>query len=195
MDIMERNRFIETNQKMIWSRVHVWKHVKRVPPADLFQEGVLGMIRGLETWTPDGGATLTGHVWRYVDGYVRNAEKPGKCKSKYAHVSTALHIESDNGGESTSIENLVEAPNTSVSDQAKTDLAEILPIMEEVLSPVELAVIKMRFGIAGVEACDNEMIVKVLTLGYSYECTAQNISHIMRRGMEKIRTEVRNRNL
>ncbi len=179
--LVKRNELILENVKLIWSRVHYWKKIKGVPAGDLFQEGVLGMIKALDTYDPEKGL-LSVHMYNKIDGAVRNAYRPKKYEDL---VSTETVVKDD---EAMTLGNLLSAKDETINTEAFIDCkVSILPLMKKILDDREIFVLKCKFGLDGVEQCDLDTIRLVLKHGLGYVCSIQNIKHIERRALLKIR--------
>ena len=181
-----RNKLIEHNLRLV-SHI-VKKYNKKEESDDLISIGIIGLIKGVDSFSPDKGNKLTTYCARCIDNeilmYFRNNKKNN------ANVSLNEQIGYDKDGNEISLLDVLKTPNIDYIENINNkDNLELLLKNISILSDREKIIISKRYGLFGYDELTQKEIAKELKISRSY------VSRIEKRALTKLLREfLRNKN-
>ncbi len=159
---------------------HIVKKYNNAGEADdLISVGSIGLIKGIETFSPDKGCQLTTYAAKCIENeilmYIRANKKHKSTVSLFESVGT------DKEGNDIALMDVIPRPNSGFEDiENSMVLDKIKEIMKEVLSDPETKVIVMRYGIEGDQAMTQSQVAEKMNISRSY------VSRIEKKAISKI---------
>ena len=181
-----RNKLIEHNLRLV-SHI-VKKYNKKEESDDLISIGIIGLIKGVDSFSPDKGNKLTTYCARCIDNeilmYFRNNKKNN------ANVSLNDQIGYNKDGNEISLLDVLKTPNIDYIENINNkDNLELLLKNISILSDREKIIIYKRYGLFGYEELTQKEIAKELKISRSY------VSRIEKRALTKLLREfLKNKN-
>lgn len=181
-----RNKLIEHNLRLV-SHI-VKKYNKKEESDDLISIGIIGLIKGVDSFSPDKGNKLTTYCARCIDNeilmYFRNNKKNN------ANVSLNEQIGYDKDGNEISLLDVLKTPNIDYIENINNkDNLELLLKNISILSDREKIIISKRYGLFGYDELTQKEIAKELKISRSY------VSRIEKRALTKLLREfLKNKN-
>ena len=181
-----RNKLIEHNLRLV-SHI-VKKYNKKEESDDLISIGIIGLIKGVDSFSPDKGNKLTTYCARCIDNeilmYFRNNKKNN------ANVSLNEQIGYDKDGNEISLLDVLKTPNIDYIENINNkDNLELLFKNISILSDREKIIISKRYGLFGCDELTQKEIAKELKISRSY------VSRIEKRALTKLLREfLKNKN-
>ncbi len=181
-----RNKLIEHNLRLV-SHI-VKKYNKKEESDDLISIGIIGLIKGVDSFSPNKGNKLTTYCARCIDNeilmYFRNNKKNN------ANVSLNEQIGYDKDGNEISLLDILKTPNIDYIENINNkDNLELLLKNISILSDREKIIISKRYGLFGYDELTQKEIAKELKISRSY------VSRIEKRALTKLLREfLRNKN-
>ncbi len=159
---------------------HIVKKYNNAGEADdLISVGSIGLIKGVETFSPEKGCQLTTYAAKCIENeilmYIRANKKHKSAVSLFESVGT------DKDGNDIALMDVIPKPNTGFEEiENAMVLDKIKAIMKDVLKPPEDTVIEMRYGLDGKNAYTQSQVAEKLGISRSY------VSRIEKRAISKI---------
>ncbi len=159
---------------------HIVKKYNNAGEADdLISVGSIGLIKGIETFSPDKGCQLTTYAAKCIENeilmYIRANKKHKASVSLFEPVGT------DKEGNEIALMDIIPRENTGFeSIENNMVLDKVRSVMNDVLSEVEKTVVEKRYGLDGGKAYTQAQVAKKLKISRSY------VSRIEKRAIEKI---------
>ncbi len=159
---------------------HIVKKYSNAGEADdLISVGSIGLIKGIETFSPDKGCQLTTYAAKCIENeilmYIRANKKHRKTISLFESVGE------DKDGNDISLVDVIPQPNSGFEDIENTIVLEkVMQIMKKVLSEPEYRVITMRYGLDDHIAHTQSEVAEEMKISRSY------VSRIEKRAIQKI---------
>ena len=175
-----RNTLIEHNLRLV-SHI-VKKYSLNEDTDDLISIGIIGLIKGIDSFTPSKGNKLTTYCARCIDNeilmYFRNNKKNNQ------NISLDEQIGYDKDGNEISLLDVLKTPNKDyVEDINLKDNLELLLNNINILSDREKIIIYKRYGLFNYEELTQKEIAKELKISRSY------VSRIEKRALTKLLRE------
>lgn len=181
-----RNTLIEHNLRLV-SHI-VKKYNLKEDSDDLISIGIIGLIKGIDSFSPTKGNKLTTYCARCIDNeilmYFRNNKKNN------ANISLDEQIGYDKDGNEISLLDILKTPNLDyVEDINLKDNIHLLEKYLCILSDRERIIIYKRYGLYNYDELTQKEIAKELNISRSY------VSRIEKRALTKLLREfIKNKN-
>lgn len=181
-----RNKLIEHNLRLV-SHI-VKKYNKKEESDDLISIGIIGLIKGIDSFSPEKGNKLTTYCARCIDNeilmYFRNNKKNN------LNISLNDQIGYDKDGNEISLLDVLKTPSIDyVENINNKDNLELLLKNISILSDRERIIISKRYGLFGYDELTQKEIAKELKISRSY------VSRIEKRALTKLLREfIKNKN-
>nr|WP_317282417.1 RNA polymerase sporulation sigma factor SigK [uncultured Sellimonas sp.] len=172
---------IEHNLRLVAHVVKKYQYPEE-EAEDLISIGTIGLIKAVMTFNPDKGVRLATYAARCIENellmLLRSRRKSSNEVSLYEPIGT------DKEGNEIRLFDIMETDEETFDEQIsmQDDICKLYRKMEEVLSPREHLVLKMRYGLYNEEPRTQREIAKRLGISRSY------VSRIEKSAIEKLRT-------
>ncbi len=181
-----RNTLIEHNLRLV-SHI-VKKYNIKEDSDDLISIGIIGLIKGIDSFSPDKGNKLTTYCARCIDNEILMHFRNNKKNN--ANISLDEQIGYDKDGNEISLLDILKTPNLDyIEDINLKDNINLLEKYLNILSERERIIIFKRYGLFNYEELTQKEIAKELHISRSY------VSRIEKRALTKLLREfVKNKN-
>ena len=180
-DLDSRNKLIEHNLRLV---AHIVKKYdsKQTDTDDLISIGTIGLIKGVDTFSPDKGVKITTYCARCIENeilmYFRKNNKYGK------DISINETVGYDKDGNEIAIMDILKTEDVDFCDDIELkDNIKLLYQYMDVLTPRERKIIINRYGLDNVEEETQKSISKKMGISRSY------VSRIEKRALTKLLRE------
>ena len=178
-DNSARKRLIEHNLRLV---AHVAKKYfgSGADQDDLVSIGTVGLIKAISSFKPDKGIRLATFAARCIDNeilmYFRGLKKTAQ------DVSINDPIETDKDGNTLTLTDVIADNSDIVEDlDLKVKLEQLKEFLKDTLTPRELTIIRLRYGLGGRPELPQREVAKKLKISRSY------VSRIEKRALQKLR--------
>lgn len=179
-DLNARNILIEHNLRLV---AHVIKKYSTVEkdPDDLLSIGTIGLIKAIQSFNPDKNCRLATYAAKCIDNELLMMLRSEK--RKVTEVSIYDPIGVDKEGNQINLIDVIGQDNPEPLDnicqnESLSALAKQLP---SVLTPRELEIITLRYGLSGQKELTQRELALKLGISRSY------VSRIEKKALEKLR--------
>lgn len=177
-DLDTRNKLIEHNLRLV---AHIAKKYEnnKEDQEDLISIGTIGLIKGVESFSPEKGTKLATYVARCIDNeilmFLRSTKKSNK------DMSLQDPIGNDKEGNEISLIDILQSDQPDLADKVQTTM-EIEKIFQYIhlLNPREKEVIVKRYGLNNQKEFTQREISQELGISRSY------VSRIEKRALMKM---------
>lgn len=173
-----RNKLIEHNLRLV---AHIVKKFENTgeESEDLISIGTIGLIKGIESFSPNKGTKLATYAARCIENEILMHLRAMKKTKK--DVSLQEPIGQDKEGNEISLIDILEADNSDFIDAIQTHM-ELKKIQQylTVLDEREKEVIICRFGLGSTKELTQREIAEKLNISRSY------VSRIEKRALMKV---------
>lgn len=147
---------------------------------DLLSIGSIGLIKGINTYSPDKGTKFASYVAKCIDNEILMAIR-GESKGN-SNVYFADVIGTDGEGNNITIADIIGEENEDVISNifVEEESSKIYKLIDEVLNKREKEIIELRYGINGKTRLTQTMIGEKLNISRSY------VSRIEKKAIEKL---------
>ena len=175
-----RNKLIEHNLRLV-SHI-VKKYNQSYENDDLISIGIIGLIKGIDSFSNEKGSKLTTYCARCIDNeilmYFRNNKKNNQ------NISLDEQIGFDKDGNEISLLDVLKTPNIDYIEKINIkDNIKLLQNYFNILSEREKIIICKRYGLNNYEELTQKEIAKELKISRSY------VSRIEKRALTKLLRE------
>ena len=177
-DNSARKRLIEHNLRLV---AHVAKKYfgSGADQDDLVSIGTVGLIKAISSFKPDKGIRLATYAARCIDNeilmYFRGLKKTAQ------DVSINDPIETDKDGNTLTLTDVIADNSDIVEDlDLKVKLEQLKEFLKDTLTPRELTIIRLRYGLGGRPELPQREVAKKLKISRSY------VSRIEKRALHKL---------
>ena len=180
-DVEARNKLIEHNLRLV---AHIVKKFdsKYVSNDDLISIGTIGLIKGVDTFSPDKGVKITTYCARCIENEILMYFRSNNKYSKDISINEVVGYDKE-GGE-ICIMDVIKAPKTDFLDdiELQENISSVNKYLE-ILSDMEREIIIKRYGLNGFCSETQKVIAKKMGISRSY------VSRIEKRALTKILRE------
>ena len=179
-DIQSRNMLIEHNLRLV---AHIVKKFDHQHESDaLISIGTIGLIKGVDTFSPDKGVRITTYCARCIENEILMYFRKNNKYSKDISLNDAIGYDKD--GNEIMIMDLLKAEEVDYcSDIVTKDMIGLLYQYMDVLTPREKDIIMNRYGMYNKKEETQKKISKKLGISRSY------VSRIEKRALTKLLRE------
>ena len=178
-----RSILIERNMRLV---AHVIKkyHNTDYDSEDLLSVGTIGLIKAVNTFNQDRGPRLATYAARCVENEILMLFRANKKYSREVSLYEPIGVDKD--GESVTLVDVVEMDNREILDTIilSQDVKELYDAYDKCLKDNEKMVIRLRYGLFGLQEKTQREIAQMLGISRSY------VSRIEKKAIEKLRQEI-----
>lgn len=177
-DKAARNKLIEHNLRLVAHIVKKFEN-KYISNDDLISIGTIGLIKGVDTFSPTRSVKITTYCAKCIENEVLMFFR---SSNKYARdISINEIVGYDKDGGEISIMDILKAPKSEILDEIeKNDNIRLILKYLDVLDDREKEIIIRRYGLFNSESQTQKQIAKELKISRSY------VSRIEKKAVEKI---------
>ena len=178
-----RSILIERNMRLV---AHVIKKYQNTDydTEDLLSVGTIGLIKAVNTFNQDRGPRLATYAARCVENEILMLFRANKKYSREVSLYEPIGVDKD--GESVTLVDVVELDNREILDTIilSQDVKELYDAYDKCLKDNEKMVIRLRYGLFGLQEKTQREIAQMLGISRSY------VSRIEKKAIEKLRQEI-----
>ena len=174
-----RDKLIVHNMRLV---AHIAKKYGKNDIDDMISIGSIGLIKGVETFSPEKGTTLATYLARCIENEILMSIRASKRYQNTVYLGNTLGV--DNDGNEYTLYDVLAIKEDSVFHQAETAILRqnLLKYINEQLNERERKIILMRYGLSeGSVPMTQLQTAKKLGISRSY------ISRIEAHALEKLR--------
>lgn len=176
-----RNKLIEHNLRLV---AHIAKKYdsKNIDMDDLISIGTIGLIKGVDTFSPDKKVRITTYCARCIENEILMYFRKNNKYSKNISINETVGYDKD--GNEIAIQDLLKVENVDFcEDIAVKDDISLLHKFMNVLNPREKRIIIERYGLDNKKEETQKSISKKMKISRSY------VSRIEKRALTKLLRE------
>ena len=185
-DINARNKLIEHNLRLV---SHIAKkYNSKYENDDLISIGIIGLIKGIDSFSNKNGARLTTYCARCIENEILMNYRNNKKNNKNVSINEAIGYDKD-GNEITLLDILKTPDPDFAMNIHKNNNLKLLKKYFNVLNEREKDIIIKRYGLNNNDEITQKEIAKELHISRSY------VSRIEKRALTKLLREfIKNKN-
>ena len=180
-DMNARNILIEHNLRLV---AHITKKYSNDQNAeDLISVGIIGLIKGINSFNPEKNSRLASYIARCIENEVLMVLRGSKKLNN--EVSLEESIGCDKEGNTLTLADIIPADNVDFADSLalKMDIKRLYAIIGKVLTRNETDIIIWRYGLDGKKRLTQKQVADKLGISRSY------VSRIEKRAIKKLEKE------
>ena len=165
-DIDAKNTLIEHNLRLV---AHIAKKFSDEKNAeDIISIGTIGLIKGINTFSPEKKKKLSSYVSRCIENEVLMYLRSQKKHSCEVYIDDTLGTDAD--GNALTLSDILPDTRTDVADIVSDSIEakRLYKAMSRTLSPTEYAIIVRRYGLGGMRKMTQQEIADNLGISRSY---------------------------
>ncbi|MBQ3549865.1 MAG: RNA polymerase sporulation sigma factor SigK [Clostridia bacterium] len=178
-DDLARKKLIEHNLRLV---AHVAKKYfgSGADQDDLVSIGTVGLIKAVSSFKPDKGIRLATYAARCIDNEILMYFRAAKKAAQDVYISDP--IDTDKDGNTLTLIDVITDNSDIVEDlDLKLKLKKLQEYLKDTLTPRELTIIRLRYGLDGKSELPQREVAKKLKISRSY------VSRIEKKALEKLR--------
>ena len=174
-----RDKLIMHNMRLV---AHIAKKYGKNDLDDLISIGSIGLIKGVESYSPDKGTTLATYLARCIENEILMTLRSNKRYANTVYLHNKLGVDSD--GNEYTLMDVLAIKEDSVFHQAEMSIMRqnIIEVIHKHLNEREQKIILMRYGLE-----ENSVPLTQLQTAKKLGISRSYISRIESRALEKIR--------
>jgi len=151
---------------------------------DLISIGTIGLIKGIDTFNNSKSTKLSAYISKCIENEVRMYLRSNKKRAN--DVSLDDSIGTDKEGNNMTYADILPAEATDIAESiwARIESGKLSGAMKRCLTPDEIKIMCLRYGIGGVSRITQREIAKEMGISRSY------VSRIEKRCLKKLRDEL-----
>ncbi len=179
-----RKKLIEHNLRLV---AHVAKKYfgSGADRDDLVSIGTVGLIKAVSSFKPDKGIRLATYAARCIDNEILMYFRGAKKSERDVYISDP--IDTDKDGNTLTLVDVITDNSDIVEDlDLKLKLQKLKEYLKDTLTPRELTVIRLRYGLEGGRKLPQREVAKKLRISRSY------VSRIEKKALQKLYSRFEN---
>ena len=165
-DMQAKNILIEHNLRLV---AHIAKKYSDEKNAeDIISIGTIGLITGINTFSPDKKKKLSSYVSKCIENEVLMYLRAAKKQHREVYIDDTLGT--DSAGNTLTLADILPNDDPDISDRI-SDMLEtkrLYRIMSQELTPTEYSIIVRRYGLGGTKRLTQQEIADSLGISRSY---------------------------
>ena len=165
-DIDAKNKLIEHNLRLV---AHIAKKFSDEKNAeDIISIGTIGLIKGINTFSPEKNKKLSSYVSRCIENEVLMHLRQQKKHNCEVYIDDTLGTDAD--GNALTLSDILPDNSTDICDIVSDNLEarRLYKAMATTLTPTEYAIIVRRYGLCGKARMTQQEISESLGISRSY---------------------------
>lgn len=165
-DIDAKNALIEHNLRLV---AHIAKKFSDEKNAeDIISIGTIGLIKGINTFSPEKKKKLSSYVSRCIENEVLMYLRSQKKHSCEVYIDDTLGTDAD--GNSLTLSDILPDTRSDIADIVSDSIEakRLYNAMSRSLSPTEYSIIVRRYGLGGMKKMTQQEIADSLGISRSY---------------------------
>lgn len=178
-DDLARKKLIEHNLRLV---AHVAKKYfgSSADQDDLISIGTIGLIKAISSFKADKGIRLATYAARCIDNEILMYFRAAKKTAQDVYISDP--IDTDKDGNTLTLIDIITDNTDIVEDlDLKIKLEKLQEYLKDTLTPRELSIIRLRYGLCGGREFAQREVAKKLKISRSY------VSRIEKKALEKLK--------
>lgn len=178
-DDSARKKLIEHNLRLV---AHVAKKYfgSGADQDDLVSIGTVGLIKAVSSFKPDKGIRLATYAARCIDNEILMYFRAAKKTAQDVYISDP--IDTDKDGNTLTLIDVITDNSDIVEDlDLKLKLQKLQEYLKDTLTPRELTIIRLRYGLDGRGELPQREVARKLKISRSY------VSRIEKKALEKLK--------
>lgn len=179
-DSEAKNKLIEHNLRLV---AHIVKKYaqNKTESDDLLSVGTIGLIKGIDTFTPDKKTRLSTYAAKCIHNEILMVLR--SKKHSVPEVSLSEAIGSDKEGNEVTLMDVIPFEGDGVEDgfENRTEIKKMYESINNKLEPRERKIIELRYGLYDGKEISQREIAKMLGISRSY------VSRIEKKAVEKLK--------
>ena len=183
-DDSARKKLIEHNLRLV---AHVAKKYfgSGADQDDLVSIGTIGLIKAVSSFKSDKGIRLATYAARCIDNEILMYFRSAKKTAQDVYISDP--IDTDKDGNTLTLIDVITDNSDIVEDlDLKIKLQKLQKYLKDNLTPRELTIIRLRYGLDGRQELPQREVAKKLKISRSY------VSRIEKKALEKLKARFEN---
>ncbi len=178
-DMEARNKLIEHNLRLV-SHIIKKYYTQNRDQDDLVSIGTIGLIKGISTFKMDKNVRLATYLSRCIENEILMHFRA--TRKLQGEVSLSDSLENDTEGNALSLMDVISVDDTMLEDlDAKESAVKVRRCVAACLTEREAEVIRLRYGLDGVEPLTQREVAAKYGISRSY------VSRIEKKAVEKLR--------
>lgn len=183
-----RNKLIEHNLRLVAHIVKKFDH-KVADQDDLISIGIIGLIKGIDTYEANKSVKLTTYCARCIQNEILMYYRTNNKNNKNISINESIGYDKE-GNEITILDILKSDKPDFAMDLHTKENIKLLKDYFNVLNPREKDIITRRYGLGNIKEQTQKAIAKTLNISRSY------VSRIEKRALIKMLREfIKNKNI
>lgn len=181
-DISARNILIEHNLRLVAHIAKKYANENNID--DLISVGIIGLIKGINTFSPDRNPRLATYIARCIENEILMVLR--SSKKILNEVSLEEPIGVDKEGNNMTFSDILPADNTDIIEEIAlhADVKKLYRAMTKVLSQNEINIISWRYGLNNSKRKTQKEVADILGISRSY------VSRIEKKALKKLNSEM-----
>ena len=178
-DQSAKNILIEHNLRLV---AHIAKKfVNENNMVDLISVGIVGLINGINTFSPDKNPRLVTYISRCIENEILMLLRSSKKTANDISLDEPIGI--DKEGNNMTFSDILPADTRDIVEEIslKVDVKKLYSILNKVLTPNELNIISWRYGLNNKKRKTQKEIAALLGISRSY------VSRIEKKALNKLK--------
>ncbi|MBO5912388.1 MAG: RNA polymerase sporulation sigma factor SigK [Clostridia bacterium] len=178
-DDSARKKLIEHNLRLV---AHVAKKYfgSGADQDDLVSIGTIGLIKAVSSFKSDKGIRLATYAARCIDNEILMYFRSAKKTAQDVYISDP--IDTDKDGNTLTLIDVITDNSDIIEDlDLKIKLQKLQKYLNDTLTPRELTIIRLRYGLDGRQELPQREVAKRLKISRSY------VSRIEKKALEKLK--------
>ncbi len=182
-----RNKLVEHNLRLVAHIVKKYDH-KKEEVDDLISIGVIGLIKGIDSYSYKHGTRITTYCARCIENEILMYYRSDKKNNKNISLNESIGFDKD-GNEITFLDILKTPKPDFALDIHKQNNIDLMKEYFQILNPREQEIITRRYGLNNEKEVTQKEIAEELNISRSY------VSRIEKRALTKMLREfIKNKN-
>lgn len=177
-DSSARNILIEHNLRLV---AHIAKkYGNENNMDDLISVGIIGLIKGINTFSPEKNPRLVTYIARCIENEILMVLRSSKKIANEVSLDEPIGV--DKEGNNMTFSDILPAENADIVEEIslKVDVKKLYETMSKVLSENELNIICWRYGLNNSKRKTQKEVAEILGISRSY------VSRIEKKALKKL---------
>lgn len=178
-DDKARKKLIEHNLRLV---AHIAKkyYAGSADQDDLISIGTIGLIKAISSFKPNKGIRLATYAARCIENEILMHFRSAKKSERDVYISDPIDTDKD-GNTLTLIDVITDNTDIVENLDLKVKLEKLKVYLKDTLTPRELKIIELRYGLKGTKELAQREVAKKLGISRSY------VSRIEKKALTKLK--------